>query len=252
LEPVQEFNFVSQRIPKVQTLHRKGNEGPSGVLTFKPFKTVENEDEPDKSGERHLQIYEAFYGKQIFGYLYVTADQYSLVWKSSGGFKFELPYTQVELQFSDLPTRRIYDKKLCLPVRNWAEKKCYENKRATVSLFLLGEDDVREFDLLDDKGRDEYMSEFVIRQAESGSEIAFARYDSEILFEEKHLNICFTAERMDPEANDDWEFVINLPRHILITPRSLRWAIENHELNEVKGEIDFKASRFELANILNG
>ena len=244
---------MSQRIPKVYVAPSLDTDVASRVLTFKPFKTVDKDrGVSDKSGNRQLRIYEVFYGNLIFGYLYVTSEQYSLVWKSSTGFKFELPYTQVELQFSNFPTWRINDLKPCLPLRNHPlEMKGYDNQKVTATLFLSGEDQVREFDLRDEKGKDAYRSELLDQQPESLSRIAFARYDSEILYRGEPQKICFTAERLSPEANDDWEFVINLSRRVVLNRRCLRWVVKNHESSKSMLKIDFAASHVALSGVLS-
>ena len=184
------------------------------VLVFNPFKTVDkSEVVPDKPAKRQLHIYEALYGDDlVFGYLYVTSDQYSLVWRSSQGFKFEMPYTLIELQFSSFSTWRVTESKPSLPLRNHPmELKGYDNKKAIASLVFRGEDEVKEFDFRTETGKSTYQAE-LLGQPESVSRIAFARYDSEILFQGELQKVCFTAERITPEANDDWEFVINLSR----------------------------------------
>ena len=238
---------MNRRNPRVQTLPPIVGD----VLTFEPFKTVDKvRGVSDESGNHRLQIFEVLYGKLNFGYLYLSADQYSLVWKSSEGFKFELPYTQVELQFSKFATSQIYRSKPCLPKRNHPmEFKGYENQKVTATLLFLGEDKIREFDLRHEGGKESYRSELLDQQSESLSRIAFARFDSEILYRGEFLKICFTAERM--EANDEWELVVNLPRGIALNPRSLRWAVENHESEELMRRMDIEASHDALSRVLS-
>ena len=224
----------------------------SNVLVFSLFKTVDHsEGVPDKPGKSDLLIYEALYGGDlVVGYLYVTSDQYSLVWRSSNGFSFEMPYTVVELQFSSVPTWRVIESKPSLPLRNHPmELKGYDNKKAIASLVFRGEDEVKEFDLRTELGKSTYRAQ-LLDQEGSVSNLAFARYDSEILFRGEPQNVCFTAERMT-EANDDWEFVINLSRANVLNPRSLRWVIQHHELSEAMLKMDFEASHVALSGVLS-
>jgi hypothetical protein len=243
---------VSQRFRKTQTTERSASDTAARVLIFKLFKTVDkSQGVSDTLAERQLKIYEVFYGELIFGYLYITSDHYSLVWRNVEGFNVELPFSQIELQFSNIQTWRIEQSKPLLPLRNHPmELKGYDNKRVKANIFFIGEDDVKEFDLLSENGKSAYRAQ-VVENPESISRITFARYDSEILFKGELQRVCFTAERIAPEASDDWEFVINVSRRIVLNPRSLRWVMQNHELRKSMLKMDFEASHIALSGVLS-
>jgi hypothetical protein len=235
---------MSQRIAKLQTVSRgTDGDGQVKVLRFEKFKSLK------KTKGGYVDINEVRCGEQLFGYLYITSDRYSLVWRNSEGFKFDLPYLMMEFQFSGKPAWRINELRPIFPFR--MEKKDFFYHHATASVFLQGEENAREFDMLDERAKTKYGSELVDEQPDSISRIAFARYDSEIMFQGKLYKTCFTAERLNQEANDDWEFVINLPREIVLNPLSLRWVVQNHELSESMQGMDFKTSRAALADILS-
>ncbi|HEU4714183.1 MAG TPA: hypothetical protein VFS76_21630 [Pyrinomonadaceae bacterium] len=214
------------------------------MLNFEKFKSLRQ----TKGG--YVDVYEVRCGDQFFGFLYITSDRYSLVWRNVAGFKFDLPYSLIEFQFSQKPPWRIKELHPSFPFRKEKPEFYYQN--ASASVFLQGQENAREFDLLDQPALKKYRSEFLDQQPDSMSRIAFARYDSEISFKSELYKICFTAERLNQEANDDWEFVVNLPRAIVLNPFSLRWVVENHEARAAMEEgTDFKASRAALSDILS-
>ena len=237
---------MSERITKPQTsIGKTTSNGNSKVLKFEPFKTLKK-----IKGGGHVEIYEAFYDTQFFGYLYTTSDRYSLVWRNSKDFNFELPYLLMEFQFSDKTAWRIDNlRPIYLPFRK--EKKDFFYRDATASVVLHEEESAREFDMLDTTATTKYLSEFINEQPSSISRIAFARYDSEIMFQGALYKVCFTAERLNQKANDDWEFVVNLPRQIVLRPHSLQWAVENHESRELMQGMNLPASLAELSDTLS-
>jgi hypothetical protein len=236
---------MSQRISKLQTVLRKTDgKGRDRVLSFEKFKSLQ------KTKGGYVDVYEAHCGDQFFGFLYITLDRYSVVWRNVTGFKFDLPYSLIEFQFSQKPAWRIKELRPGFPFRK--EKLEFSYQHATASVFLQGEESAREFDLLDQPELKKYRSELLDQEPNSIERIAFARYDSEISLKGELYKICFTAERLNQEANDDWEFVVNLPRTIVLNPFSLRWVVENHEARAAMEEgTDFKASRAALSDILS-
>lgn len=229
---------MSQRI-NTQIDTRK-NQGDRIPMRFEIFKSLTG----TKSG--HVDVYEVLCGDQFFGFLYKTSDMYSLVWRHSS-FMFELPYTLIEFQFSDKETWRINDLSPRLPFRK--EKRDFFYHSATASVFLNCEESAREFDMLDQRSTTKYTLE-LIEESNSISKVAFARYDSVIMYQGELYKICFTAERLNQEANE-WELVINLPRQIVLNPRSLNWAVDNHESGKLMPRMNFEASSAHLSDILS-
>jgi len=235
---------VSQRIDKPQTMGRKTNGlAHSEVLRFEPIKDLEK----TKGGVVHVN--RVLCGEQFFGRLYITSDRYSLVWRNSTGFKFELPYLFMEFQFLGKPKWYIKEFSLIFPFRK--EKKNFSYQHAIASIFLQGEESARGFDMLDEKAQKRYCSELIDKRPDSISRIAFARYDSEIVFQIQFYKITFTAERLNQEANNDWEFVINLPRQIVLNQRSISWVAENHESSESMRKMNLDASYDALSKVLS-
>ena len=105
--------------------------------------------------------------------------------------------------------------------------------------------------MLDEKAQTKYRSELIDKHQDSISRIAFARYDSEIVFRNHFYRITFTAERLNQEANNDWEFVINLPRQIVLNPRFISWVAQNHESSESMRKMNFDASYDALSKVLS-
>ena len=233
---------MSQRINKLETIPRTTDgDGNPQVLRFEKFKSLTR----TKGG--HVDIYEARCGEQFFGYLYVTSDRYSLVWGNSS-FEFEMPYMLMEFQFSNKETWRIIQLSPTLPFRK--EKIDFYYQRATAGVFLHGEDGAREFEMLDERPDTKYTTE-LIEGSDATSRIAFARYDSVIVYGGELHRICFTAERLNQEANDGWELVVNMPRRIVLEGRTLGWAVANHESRESMGIMDCDKSSAELSKILS-
>ena len=235
---------MNQRIAKLQPIPRKTDgDGQPGVLRFESIKSLK------KTNGGVVEVNKVLYGEQFFGRLYITSDRYALVWRNSEGFKFDLPYLLMEFQFLGKPKWYIDEFSLIFPFRK--EKKDFSYQHATASVFLQGEKGARGFDMLDEKAQAKYLSELINERPNSILRIAFARYDSEIVFRGNFYRITFTAERLDQEANNDWEFVINLPRQIVLNPRSLRWVVQNHESSESMRKMNLDASYSALSKILS-
>lgn len=155
----------------------------------------------------------------------------------------------MEFQFLGKPRWYINEFDLSFPFRK--AKGNFSYQHATASVFLRGEESARGFDMLDENAQTEYRSELIDEQPDSISRIAFARYDSEIVFLGHFNRITFTAERLNQEANNDWEFVINLPRQIVLNARALNWVAQNHELSASMRKMDLKASYAALSKVLS-
>ena len=233
---------MSQRMPKTETILRgTRRDGHTKVLRFERFRTLEQ----TKGGV--VQVYEVACAEQSFGYLYLTSDRYSLVWQGES-FRFDMPYSLIEYQFSGKQPSRIRELRPLFPFRR--EKKDFSYHRATASVFLQGEETAQEFDLLNEGAKRKYGSELIDQQPASISRIGFARYDSEIEILTKVFEVCFTAERLNQDTGDNWEYVISLPRRVVLRPFSLRWVVENHKLRELDQGIDYKTSIAGLSDLL--
>jgi hypothetical protein len=229
-------------MPKIQTTPRGTHrDGHTKVLRFERVRTLEQ----TKGGV--VEVYEVVCGEQSFGYLYVTSDRYSLVWQGAESFEFDMPYSLIEHQFSGKPPSRIRDLRPLFPFRR--EKKDFSYHRATASVFLQGEETAQEFDLLDERTKMKY-SELIDQQPALTSRIGFARYDSEIEILTEGFEVCFTAERLNQDPGDNWEYVISLPRKVVLKPLSLRWVVEKHKLRELDQGINYRASIAGLSDLL--
>lgn len=235
---------MSQRMPRAQTTSRRtGRDGKTNVLLFESLRTLE------KTNGGVVQVYEIVCAEQSFGYLYVTSDRYSVVWQNTERFKFDMPYSLIEHQFSNKSQWRIRELRPIFPFRR--EKKDFSFHRATASVFFQGAETAEEFDMLDESAKTKYRFELLEQQPASISRIGFARYDSEIEFSGKAFEVCFTAENLSEQLSDNWEYVINLPRHIVLKAFSLRWLVENHKLRELDQGIDYRTSVAVLSDLLS-
>lgn len=233
---------MSQRVPKIHLPGGTHRDSHTKVLRFKRFRTLV------QTTGGVVEVYEVACGEQSFGYLYLTSDRYSLVWQGADVFEFDMPYSMIEHQFSGKAPSRIRELRPLFPFRR--EKKDFSYHRAKARVFFQGEETAHKFDLLDERSKRKYEVELIDQQPASTSRIGFARYDSEILFLAEAFEVCFTAERLNQDSRDKWEYVISLPRKVVLKPLSLRWVVEKHKLRELGPGIDYRTSIAVLSDLL--
>lgn len=226
-------------------------------------------------GNSHLMLYEANLDAGVFVYLYLRPATCSLVWRGpqerkpdatprkgrfdttlqKGLFDPTLPLQFFDTQFSKKPPSKVENLKRSVEKGGSMLHIPYRFTKHRVTLFLAGEERLREYDLAN--APDEYETEIAYSD-NALANIAFARFDADIEYkgprkelEGHRVSYSLTFERLGDSASDGWEFAISLPRDLKLEleEATLKWIARLHRTEEMLG-MNFKVSLDKLSKIL--
>ncbi len=199
-----------------------------------------------------LTVYEALAGDALFAYLYVTPEDYSLVWMAPDNFSFtgKLPCEFIEYQFSNMSPAEIELSEDVIPIhraRKVEPRKPFSYSRSVLYLIFTdegdgdedgGEDeDYEKYNFFEERDQERYKG---ILGSDLVSNILLARYDFTIATyeiktqeppeETGRFDCCFTSENRRGASVNGWELAVNLPKNLKLDrhARVLKWIAKNH------------------------
>lgn len=201
-------------------------------------------------GRSPVTLYEICLGPHRFAHLYLDQKAYSIVWIESEPFDPAQPFMFVDLQFSNIPIIRLRMVRNVLPKRKRDLLHYYQDS-CRVSV-IINDEDVQEFDLIDQKDRDAYMTNFVNQDRLASA--AFVRYDSTVVAkvgEKKKEYFCgFTAENLQDGARSGLECTLRIPRTLHLKERVLTWMARDLIVKNKIDSVDFSGSLARLHKLV--
>lgn len=214
-------------------------ESQAGILQFQERRQAVHGGSP-------LVLYAANLDAHVFVYLYLRSATCSLVWRGPQGGQFDptLPFEFLDTQFHRLPTSKldIYKRSVQRFGSSMLHKP-YKLKKCLVTLFIAGEERLREYDLI--AGADKYEAE-ILQGKDALANVSFVRVDSNVEYNNQDVSYSLTFERLGDSASEDWEFTLSIPRDLELYEGTLKWIAKHHRVREVL-RMDFKASLDELS-----
>jgi hypothetical protein len=207
-------------------------------------------------GDSYLMLYKAALDAGVFVYVYLRPETCSLVWKGTqdGQLDITLPFEFFDTQFSKKSPSRVNNIKR--PVEKYGSSMVhipYKFTKHRVTLFLAGEDRLREYDLANKP--DTYMAE-IVDNSDVRMNIAFARFDAKTEYQGNRedlkghrVSYSLTFERLGDSSSNVWEFAVSIPRDLRLEVATLRWIAKHHTTKEMR-RMAFTASLSKLSELL--
>jgi len=193
--------------------------------------TIEEVTRSNEEGDNQANIFYLRVGDIDFGYLYLTADNYTLAWDGSLDFEY-LDETARYYLYKQLDaTKTIFS---------------FSLERYTTEASLIVSGELKKFQFAHVKQPEEYRQVLA-----DPNQISFARYDFKL--ESLPHTYSFTAENPACTPQKDREMAILLPRSLPLTKSTLRWVVGNHvSFRELKLAVDYHYTSALLDKLITG
>lgn len=218
--------------------------------------------------EYELTVYEAVVGDALFAYFYVTPETHSLAWMAPEDFRFTGAHTCdfIEYQFSKLSPGEIelLDEKVPMHRSRKVEpRKPFAYARSVAYLMFADEaeegggkeedEGFRTYDFTEEEDQNRYRA---LLRSDAAAHVLFARFDFSIVtYRVEASNVptplgqfdcCFTSENRRGTSANGWELAVNLPKHLTLEERTLKWIARNHRDRKIWRKLDFEKSLISL------